>query len=200
MRVNRWRKRNVRRTDWLASNVPEGKWDARIDLIPQDLPYATQVRGYLALLKENVERGKGMLLWGPYRGGKSCIGAAFCGEAMAWGLEAQWIFSFDVADAWLARSGFRKRAIRGAHLLVLDDLGMESQDDVRGAFPREKIRDLLRVRLEGARPTIVTTNLSPENVRKMYGEKMWALLTENMDDVYISGAEKYWKDRPWETS
>jgi DNA replication protein DnaC len=188
----------VRPTDWSDSKVPEGKWGAKIGLIPKDLPYVEKVVGYVEALRENVERGRGLLLWGPYRGGKSCIAAAVCGRAMTFGLEAHWVFAFDVADIWIARRGTRKADVRGAHLLVIDDLGMESQDHARGDFPREKIRDLLRVRLEGARPTIVTTNLSPDQVRKTYGEKAWALMTESLDDVLVTGAEDFWKERRWE--
>lgn|GEM_PF-4381749 len=194
MRVRSWKTRTVKPIDWRASNIPEGKWDAKLDLIPPDLPFVGQIKAYLDHLKENIERGRGLILWGPYRGGKTCVSALIAEQVMAHRLNAYFIFSFDVADAWIARGGWRKAEIRGTDFLILDDLGMESQDQVRGEFPREKIRDLLRVRLEGARPTIVTTNLSPEQVRKTYGEKLWALLDEKMMDVRIAGAEKHWKE------
>jgi len=198
VRVKAWKKRTVKPSDWRASNVPEGKAEARLDLIPSHLPFVKKTKEYLDALKENVQRGRGLVLWGPYRGGKSCLAACVVGEAMSYRLNAYWIFSFDVADAWIARGGWRKAEIRGTDFLVIDDLGMESQDSVRGEFPREKIKNLLRVRLEGARPTIVTTNLSPENVKKIYGEKTWALLEEKMTFVLVSGAEQHWKERQWE--
>lgn len=198
MKVRSWKKRDVKPTDWRASNIPEGKWDARLDLIPSDLPFVGLINSYVENMRENVERGRGLLLWGPYRGGKSCIAACVAGEMMSYRLRSYFIFAFDVADAWIARGGWRKAEIRGCDFLILDDLGMESQDHSRGEFPREKIRDLIRVRLEGARPTIITTNLTPGNVERMYGEKTWALLEEKMTAVRVFGAEKYWKDRPWE--
>lgn len=200
MKVRAWKRRTVRPSDWRAANVPEGKWDARLDLIPPHLPFVAKIKQYLDDLRKNVEGGRGLVLWGPYRGGKSCIASCLIGESMSWRLNAYWIFSFDVADAWIAKGGWRKSEIRGTDFLVLDDFGMESQDPVRGEFPREKIKNLLRVRLEGARPTILTTNLSPASVEKIYGEKTWALLQEKMTFVLVSGAEQHWKERPWEKS
>jgi len=193
MRVARWSRRTVSPADWQASNVPEGKWGVGLDAIPQGLPFVGRVRAYVEGLRANIEAGMGLILWGPYRGGKSCVAAAAVGEAMAHGLEPYWIDAFDVADASISRSCWRRDNMRGAPLLVLDDLGMESQDERRGEFPREKIRALLKYRLERLRPVVITTNMSLAEVRKVYGDKTWALLQEYTDDVLVKGAEDHWR-------
>jgi DNA replication protein DnaC len=183
----------VRPTDWLASNVPEGKWGARLDLVPQGLPFVGTVRSYVENLQANVEAGRGLILWGPYRGGKSCLAAVIVGEALAYRLYSYWVESFDVADAWIGKAKGRREAIRGAGLLVVDDLGMESKGS--SDWPKDIMHDLMRYRLERLRPTIITTNMSTAEIQKVYGEKMWALLQEYMSDVLVKGAEDHWRKR-----
>ena len=55
-----------------------------------------------------------------------------------------------------------------SHLLVLDDIGQEHRT-VTG-FTESQLHELLRIRYEAARPTIVTTNIDPESMRGVYGD------------------------------
>jgi DNA replication protein DnaC len=52
-------------------------------------------------------------------------------------------------------------------LLVLDDIGQEHRTS--SGFTESSLHELLRVRYEAARPTIVTTNIDPEFMRETYG-------------------------------
>ena len=193
MKVTHWNRRDVRPADWRASNVPESKWGARFDLIPKGLPFVDMARSYVENLRANVEAGKGLILWGPYRGGKSSIAAIVVGEGLAHRLDCYWVESFDVTDAWIGKSRGRREAIRGAHLLVIDDLGMESRGS--SDFPKDIIHDVLRYRLERLMPVILTTNMGVAEIKKVYGEKMWSLLQEFMDDILVSGAEDHWRKK-----
>lgn len=55
-----------------------------------------------------------------------------------------------------------------SHLLVLDDIGQEHR--TASGFTESSLHELLRVRYEAARPTIVTTNIDPEFMRGIYGD------------------------------
>lgn len=55
-----------------------------------------------------------------------------------------------------------------SHLLVLDDIGQEHRTN--SGFTESSLHELLRVRYEAARPTIVTTNIEPEFMHGIYGD------------------------------
>lgn len=55
-----------------------------------------------------------------------------------------------------------------SHALVLDDIGQEHR--TASGFTESSLHELLRVRYEAARPTIVTTNIDPDMMRGIYGD------------------------------
>lgn len=197
MRVPLWEPREVKRSDWLDANVPEGKWGASLEALPENIPgvagYRLKIQTYLAAMKTNIEKGQGLLLYGPYRSGKSCLAALCCKEVLGHRCSAYWLEAFELVDGWIQKDN-RYASFRDAHLMVIDDLGTEAQDAGRD-FPRQIVRESMRYRLERLRPVIVTTNLSPDEVKKAYGEKFMALLGDYLLAVNISGAEGHWKTR-----
>lgn len=54
-----------------------------------------------------------------------------------------------------------------SHLVVFDDLGQEYRTAT--GFTRDKLHEILRVRYENARPTIITTNVELDEMRDIYG-------------------------------
>lgn len=54
-----------------------------------------------------------------------------------------------------------------SHLLVIDDLGQEYRTAT--GFTRDKLHEMLRVRYENAKPTILTSNLELDEMRDTYG-------------------------------
>ena len=179
-----WKRREPREADFRNANVPQRKWCVDLDKIDSDLKYLAPVRNYLAKLEHNLTIGNGLLLYGPYRSGKSCIAAAIVQEVAAHKCRAYWIEASELMKGW-DREDHRYRRARSAHLLVIDDLGIEGS----ASYPVEIMARALRYRLERACATIITTNMPPEKLEKHYGEKMLALMKECLKKVHVNGMD-----------
>lgn len=83
MRLPVWKRREPLEADFRNANVPQRKWCVDLDKIDPKLKYLEQVRTYLDNLKHNLIVGDGLLLYGPYRSGKSCLAAAIVREVAA---------------------------------------------------------------------------------------------------------------------
>lgn len=70
-----------------------------------------------------------------------------------------------------------------AILLVLDDIGQEHR--TKSGFTESSLHELLRVRYEAARPTIVTTNISISKMREVYGESFDSFRYDAFDQLTI---------------
>jgi len=83
-----------------------------------------------------------------------------------------------LADGWKdeeARALYKEK-ILGAEFLVIDEVGNESKTNttlVSGCF-----NDILRQRAGGVLPTIVTSNLYFDKIRRVYGEEVYSILNE----------------------
>lgn len=182
-----WVRRPPTEADLRHANVPESKWCADFKGIREGLAYVAEVKDYLANLKANLERGRGLLLYGPYRGGKSCIASIVVKEMAAHRCDPYWIEAFEVVSGWFHEDE-RYDRIRKAHLLVVDDLGMEAQSERRD-YGREIICSVFRYRLERQLPIIATTNIEPKDLGTKYGDKFLALVREFMTPIEIAGMD-----------
>ena len=67
-----------------------------------------------------------------------------------------------------------------ADLVVLDDLGAEnsSAEDRRGRWMLSKLHEIFDFRYRQKKRTIVTTNLTPEQLSKRYGDRLLSRMAE----------------------
>lgn len=179
-----WKRREPLEADFRNANVPQRKWCVDLDKIDPKLKYLEQVRTYLDNLKHNLIVGDGLLLYGPYRSGKSCLAAAIVREVAAHKCRAYWIEASELMKGW-DKEDHRYYRSRNAHLLVIDDLGIEGS----ASYPVEIIGRALRYRLERACATIITTNMPPEKLEKHYGEKMIAMMKECLVRLHVEGMD-----------
>lgn len=70
-----------------------------------------------------------------------------------------------------------------ADLLLLDDLGTERQTD----FAADRLSLLLVTRYDDCKPTVVTSNLSPDLLERQVGERVWSRLYH--DSLRIATAD-----------
>lgn len=166
------------------ANVPMRKWRVSINKIPGEPAFLVPIQAYVENLKRNLVCGDGLLLWGPYRSGKSSIAACVLREVAAHQLRPYWLLASELADAW-EEQDHRADHWRTAPLMVLDDLGTEGDHE----FRRDMIRRALRLRLEDAGATIVTTNMDQNTLRRHYGDKLLALLRECLLPVQVEGVD-----------
>lgn len=78
----------------------------------------------------------------------------------------------DERAAWFARR------IRNAGVLAIDDLGRENK--ARIDVVEAMLDELLRSRVAGGRPTLITTNKTVEQLGQLYKSNVMSLLTESV--------------------
>jgi DNA replication protein DnaC len=74
-----------------------------------------------------------------------------------------------------------------SHLVVLDDIGQEHRTS--SGFTESSLHELLRVRYEAARPTIVTTNVSLSEIADVYGTSFDSFRHDAFDPYVIVGPD-----------
>jgi DNA replication protein DnaC len=85
------------------------------------------------------------------------------------------------------------RPWENVHILGLDDVGKEHSPkrwDGKATYSSAVLHDLLRSRYDKAAPTVVTTNLRPEEFAEYYGEATASFIHEAFDVVEVIGRDK----------
>lgn len=166
-------------------------WD---DAVAIDVGVQETVMGYVVDHRDNVDSGLGLVLWSPGRGtGKTMLGALVAKELMARGEDIYFTQFNDMIDHFTAgwrdeaeRAWFNRR-VRNAGVLVVDDLGREHKG--RGEVVEAMLDQVIRHRVSMARPTIITTNYTEEDILKGYRQNVLSLLYECSQWVEVPGTD-----------
>lgn len=162
--------------------------DISLDKIPDDMGYKVDVLRYLSGLKEMLQKGHGLYLCGPYSSGKTTLAYLIAHEARTkfLNLKTAFIRASEVAkfmindDLMFNSEETWNYRMEMAHLLVLDDL------HIRNRKRDDYVEELLRVREQERRSTIITSNVAPadiplESVRAILGRCMIPVRVEGID-------------------
>lgn len=158
---------------------------AQIELADE---YTRNAAGYL-------DAGLGLILHGSDRGtGKTMFAELLLKRLVASGVDgysttfASLLASFSGGwDDKAERLWFTRR-VRNAAVLLIDDLGREH----KGArtIADSTLEEVIRHRAQQSMPTILTTNLTPEEIRTGYGGHTMSVLYERSELVEFSGADR----------
>ena len=77
------------------------------------------------------------------------------------------------------------RKVVGSQVLLLDDVGRELKRDTR--LEETTFDNVLRTRVQHGRSTIITTNMTPEEMAEGYGGAVLSLLREKSIVIEIGG-------------
>jgi DNA replication protein DnaC len=182
--------REVTPHDLRSACIPERKWEVSLDCIP-DADYKGHAVRYIETLEQNIKDGVGLLLWGPYRSGKTSIACVIAVAAIKHYVSALFLEAHALMDGWLGKAPGdeqTKRKMMASHLLIIDNLGQEHGKE----YTKATVDYVIRHRAERKRATIVTTNLSLSELEKEYGSRFIAIARSCLFPVKVSG--KDWGD------
>jgi DNA replication protein DnaC len=149
---------------------------------------------------ERRDIGRGLLLWGRNGTRKTTLAAAIATDVQWLSLNYQ-VFMIRFADyknALTTTYGDKdseeyqeaKRVLRAAEkatLLVLDDIGQEHRTS--SGFTESVLHELIRRRVEDSRPTVVTTNVEPDDMYSVYGPSFDSFRREAFADIQMAGSD-----------
>ncbi|QDR80214.1 IstB-like ATP binding protein [Sporomusa termitida] len=149
-----------------------------------------QVKQYIANMQENRESGIGMVLKGPVGTMKTSMAVAVLVEHLKAGHSGLFVPMVSMLDniftmkarnkeEWLA---YEER-IRNTGLLVLDDLGAEYHQE----WVLSKVDAIISERYNRMQPIIITTNLSADELKGKYAERVYDRLKGTSKVINFSG-------------
>lgn len=177
--------------DVRRANLPELFWGASMKAIPDALPYKQRVEKYLAQMPEMVEHGVGLYLWSNENSsGKTSIAALIVKEALRCGFTAFFEESGRLKTRLMNKDEFEEgtsvlERTGSVDLLVLDDIGKEYRTS--SGYAENAVETLLRGRVQRKQVTVMTGNVNPRDLKKLYSEDFAALLKESMVPIEVSG-------------
>jgi DNA replication protein DnaC len=153
---------------------------------------------YGARQHEYLRAGIGMVITGPYGNGKTMAAVMLAKNALAHGLLVYFATFSEIiqtfASSWKSaevRDWFHAK-IKGAHLLVIDDVGKEMLQGLKkdtSNVARHVIDDVLRFRYSSGLPTVLTTNDPLDELAQRYGFGPLSLMSENAVHWHFQGSD-----------
>lgn len=177
--------------DLRRSNVPERYWKVKFSEIPEGLEYKEKVGKYLSSLSKMMDEGIGLYLWSTENStGKTAIAVLAIKQALRMGKTAFFEESGMLKQALMAKAEFDENTsleqrILGVDLLVIDDLGKEYRTS--SGFAENQLETIVRARVQRLKTTIMTSNVHPKELKKLYSEDFSALMRESMIQLNVRG-------------
>ena len=184
-------KRKLTIGDVRRANLPERYWEASLNAIPEHLDYKHKIEKYLANLVEMMDQGIGLYLWSSEHGsGKTSIAALIVKEALRYGKTVFFEESSRLKGMLINKEQFEEgtsieERMMMVDVLILDDVGKEYRTS--SGYAENVIETLLRARVQKLKTTIMTGNVHPKDMKKIYSEDFSALLKESVVPVNITG-------------
>jgi DNA replication protein DnaC len=179
------------RMNWGMVEVEQGA----VDLVKEWREYAERY----------VPAGVGLILHGSIGSGKTMLSALLLKELLADGWDGYFVTFSGLLDEFASgwrdeeqKRWFRDR-ITNADVLVVDDVGRELKQRSfvkgEGAIDRSRpmavstMDEVLRYRVAHCRPTIITTNMTTEDLTSDYGSNIMSLLNEKSATYEFVGSD-----------
>jgi DNA replication protein DnaC len=140
-----------------------------------------------------MRRGMGIIFTGESGTGKTLLANLVIKDLIKRGIRCYATTFTEMVDAFTAgwndddEKKWFARKFKYSQVLLLDDLGKEYRS--RNALPQTTFDNLLRTRVQGGRPTIITTNMTLEELGAGYGSSTLSLLRRQSLIVPMSGTD-----------
>lgn len=151
--------------------------------LPEALEYPRmRICSYLENIEKCCDLGTGLILTGPCGTLKTTFACSIMLEAFAHGIEARFELVMSMLDRLVMLEKSNKdeycrtmQKLCSVPILVLDDLGAEGH---HADFVRSKLEQIIFQRHANGRALIITTNLSPAGLTKLYPGRIMERLRE----------------------
>lgn len=180
--------------------IPVEFWEASLEEIPSEAPHLKTVREWLLHLQENVQKGRGLVFYGPMQSGKTSLCAIIAKELSRWWGETFFVRYvslkqlFEGVDHEVRAKAMRR--ILKSDLLIVDDV----LDINPSEYTLTNLGLVVRERKENRRSTLFTANVSSGEVhtlfKKAFGTASWYLIRASCDFVEVSCTK--WVDKALE--
>jgi len=149
---------------------------------------------YIANLDYNIRVGRGLILWSKTPGtGKTLLASLLVKQALAQGADCYLTQFNEMLDIFTSgwrdeseRAWFIKR-IRNVPILAVDDIGKEAGG--RSNVVDSMFDTVMRHRVASGLPTLITTNLTPDEIQAGYGLYVMSLLSEQCESIQVPGLD-----------
>lgn len=178
------------------------------DLISPDPKVVEQITEYVDHRQAYLARGLGLVLTGPRGTGKTMLSNLLLKDLISHGVDCyattfgdliqNFASGFGRSETKPEREWFERR-VRNAKVLLIDDLGREKKQqqrvDERGQtkvttdLAENTLESVIRYRVGCNMPTLMTTNLTEQEVAMGYGGHTMSLLTEKSIFLTVPGAD-----------
>lgn len=178
---------------YLAANIGELYQRLSWDDYQADQKLKEFAIRYLKGRDQLMRAGIGMLIAGPFGTGKTMISALVAKELVKLGVDVYFTTFPEMVDQFTKgwgdnteRQRFERKIVE-SQMLVLDDVGKEFRTKTNLA--ESTFDHILRQRVIGLRPTILTTNMKTNELSEGYGGAILSLLEERSVQIWVEGAD-----------
>ena len=189
--INENYRRKLTIGDVRRANLPERYWEASLSAIPDHLDYKHKIKKYIDNLVGMMEQGIGLYLWSTENGsGKTSIAALIAKEALRYGKTVFFEESSRLKGMLINKEQFEEgtsieERMMMVDVLILDDVGKEYRTS--SGYAENVIETLVRARVQKVKTTIMTGNVHPKDMKKIYSEDFSALLKESVVPINVTG-------------
>jgi DNA replication protein DnaC len=157
-------------------HIPELYQDAQLSHIQPEILAHVQSK----------QPGQGLYIWGDVGRGKTYMASALMRQCIEQGKMARRAALKDIIDK--IQDTFSNRESYGSpemiyqqlirpHLLCLEDIGTGTDGRIQSDFNQDVLLKLVDRRLEAKKTTVITSNLSPENLCNAFGTRIYSRIS-----------------------
>jgi DNA replication protein DnaC len=166
--------------------IPEIHWKVTREKLPPT-SHSMIVGKYIDNLPSMIEQGQGLYLHGDYGMGKSGLAALILKYAIVHRVLGYWVRAKNIPEYVISHARTEENVevytkCLETPLLVIDEF--QVRDEVR--FTETIVEDIIRMRLDDRRSTIVTSNVTPGSLSTLY-PALLSVLKEGVLPVKVAG-------------
>ena len=152
-----------------------------------------EVEHYLEHWKGYVDLGRGIIFYGDYGTGKTFLANMILKYLVREGVRCYATTFSDMIEEFTATWGDKTKkqwfqdTFMYTGVLLLDELGREGRSSHN--LPQSTFDRILRNRVQNARPTLLTTNIKPDDLDLGYGGAVLSQLKRSCFTVEVTGSD-----------